>query len=175
MGGGAPAVANDGKFCANRQSISRSSVDHEQVQTVRIDYNINEKNTTWFRFQADTGVQVAFTDPINSVFDSFSPQPLYSLAAGYTHVFSQNLSELFQPGIFVVRKHIRASRFSEDSFRVSHRAGRTRGRIIHKGREGWTIPGSKEDAPPGSLSTIISLGAMGRTNSVLERIRGFFA
>jgi hypothetical protein len=88
-------AAGDG--CANSQSVSRSSVDHEQVQTVRIDYNINEKNTAWFRFQADTGVQVAFTDPINSLFDSFSPQPLYSLAAGYTHVFSQNLVNYFNP------------------------------------------------------------------------------
>jgi len=97
VGGGSPAIAKDGNGCANRQSVSRSSVDHEQVQTVRIDYNINEKNTTWFRFQADTGLQVAFTDPINSVFDSFSPQPLYSLAAGYTHVFSQNLVNYFNP------------------------------------------------------------------------------
>ncbi len=32
----------DGNGCANRQSISHSSDDHEQVQTVRIDYNINQ-------------------------------------------------------------------------------------------------------------------------------------
>jgi len=87
----------DGDGCANRQSISHSSDDHEQVQTVRIDYNINEKNTTWYRFQADTGVQAAYTDPINSLFDSVSPQPLYSFAAGYTHVFSQNLVNYFNP------------------------------------------------------------------------------
>ncbi|MGA8222371.1 MAG: carboxypeptidase regulatory-like domain-containing protein [Candidatus Acidiferrales bacterium] len=97
VGGGSPAVANDGNGCANRQSVSHSSDDHEQVQTVRIDYNINEKNATWYRFQADTGVQAAFTDPINSVFDSVSPQPLYSFAAGYTHVFSQNLVNYFNP------------------------------------------------------------------------------
>jgi hypothetical protein len=96
-GGVAPAVANDGNGCANRQSVSHSSDDHEQVQTVRIDYNIDEKNTTWFRFQADTGVQAAYTDPINSLFDSVSPQPLYSFAAGYTHVFSQNLVNYFNP------------------------------------------------------------------------------
>src|SRR5258708_13464077 len=97
VGGIAPAIPNDGNGCANRQSISHSSDDHEQVQTVRIDYNINEKNTTWFRFQADTGVQAAYTDPINSLFDSISPQPLYSFAAGYTHVFSQNLVNYFNP------------------------------------------------------------------------------
>ena len=88
-------AAGDG--CGNRQSISHSSDDHEQVQTARIDYNINEKDTTWFRFQADTGLQAAWTDPINPEFDALSPQPLYSLAAGYTHVFSQNLVNYFNP------------------------------------------------------------------------------
>jgi len=88
---------NDGNGCANRQSVSHSSDDHEQVQTVRIDYNINEKNTTWYRFQADTRVQAAYTDPINPLFNSVSPQPLYSFAAGYTHVFSQNLVNYFNP------------------------------------------------------------------------------
>ena len=96
-GGAAPAIANDGNGCANRRSVSHSSDDHEQVQTVRIDYNVNEQNTTWFRFQADTGVQAAYTDPINSLFNSVSPQPLYSFAAGYTHVFSQNLVNYFNP------------------------------------------------------------------------------
>jgi carboxypeptidase family protein len=97
VGGAVPAVANDGNGCANRQSISQSSDDHEQVQTARLDYNIDQSNTTWFRFQTDTGVQAAYTDPINPLFDSISPQPLYSFAAGYTHVFSQNLVNYFNP------------------------------------------------------------------------------
>jgi Carboxypeptidase regulatory-like domain len=83
--------------CANRQSVSHSSDDHEQVQTARIDYNINQNNTAWFRFQADTGLQAAYTDPINPLFNATSPQPLYSFAAGYTHVFSQNLVNYFNP------------------------------------------------------------------------------
>jgi hypothetical protein len=95
-----PAGGNppEGNGCANRQSVSHSSDDHEQVQTARIDWNIDSKNTAWFRFQADTGLQAAYTDPINSLFDSVSPQPLYSFAAGYTHVFSQNLINYFNPG-----------------------------------------------------------------------------
>jgi hypothetical protein len=88
----------NGNGCANRQSVSHSSDDHEQVQTVRLDYNVNDKNTAWFRFQADTGVQAAYTDPINPIFDAVSPQPLYSAAAGYTHIFSQNLVNYFNPG-----------------------------------------------------------------------------
>ncbi|MGA9391279.1 MAG: carboxypeptidase regulatory-like domain-containing protein [Candidatus Sulfotelmatobacter sp.] len=83
--------------CAIRQSVSHSSDDHEQVQTARIDYNINQKDTAWFRFQADTGLQAAWTDPINPLFNAISPQPLYSFAAGHTHVFSQNLVNYFNP------------------------------------------------------------------------------
>ena len=96
---GSPAAGSppNGNGCANRQSVSHSSDDHEQVQTARIDYIMNEKNTTWYRFQSDTGLQAAYTDPINPVFNSISPQPLYSFAAGYTHVFSSRLVNYFNP------------------------------------------------------------------------------
>jgi hypothetical protein len=88
--------------CANRRGVSHSSDDSEQVQTVRIDYNINANNTAWFRFQSDTGLQAAYTDPINPLFNAVSSQPLYSFAAGYTHVFSQNVVNYFQPRILLV-------------------------------------------------------------------------
>jgi hypothetical protein len=96
-GSAASGVTPNGNGCANRQSVSHSSDDHEQVQTARIDYNIDANNTTWFRFQSDTGLQAVWTDPINPVFNAISPQPLYSLASGYTHVFSQNLVNYFNP------------------------------------------------------------------------------
>jgi hypothetical protein len=87
----------DGNGCANRQSVSHSSDDREQVQTGRVDYNINERNTAWFRFQYDGGLQAAYTDPINPLFNAISPQPLYSFASGYTHVFSSHLVNYFNP------------------------------------------------------------------------------
>ena len=96
-GSAAAGTPPNGNGCANRQSISHSSDDHEQVQTARIDYNIDPKNMAWFRFQADTGLQAAYTDPINPVFNANSPQPLYSFAAGLTHVFSGNLVNYFNP------------------------------------------------------------------------------
>ena len=96
-GGAAAGNPPNGNGCANRQSVSHSSDDHEQVQTFRLDYNINQQDTAWLRFQADTGVQAAYTDPINPLFDATSPQPLYSFAAGYTHVLSQNLVNYFNP------------------------------------------------------------------------------
>ncbi len=89
--------APNGSGCANRQSVSHSSDDREQVQTARIDYNLDDRNTTWYRFQADTGLQAAWTDPINPVFNALSPQPLYSFAASYTHIFSSNLVNYFNP------------------------------------------------------------------------------
>ena len=94
VAGGTPS---NGNGCANRQSISHSSNDREQVQTARIDYNIDAKNMAWFRFQADTGLQAAYTDPINPLFNAISPQPLYSFASGYTHVFSGHLVNYFNP------------------------------------------------------------------------------
>jgi hypothetical protein len=93
----APGNPPNGNGCANRQSISHSSDDHEQVQTARVDYNIGDRDITWFRFQADTGLQAVWTDPINSLFDAVSPQPLYSFAAGYTHIFSSHLVNYFNP------------------------------------------------------------------------------
>src|SRR6516162_4986476 len=96
-GTSAAGAPPNGNGCANRRGVSHSSLDHEQVQTVRIDYNVSPDDSTWFRFQADTGVQAAWTDPINPIFNAISPQPLYSFAAGYTHVFSQNLVNYFNP------------------------------------------------------------------------------
>src|ERR1700674_1143453 len=93
----AGATPSNGNGCANRQSISHSSDDREQVQTARIDYNIDAKNMAWFRFQGDTGLQAAYTDPINPLFNAISLQPLYSFAAGYTHVFSGHLVNYFNP------------------------------------------------------------------------------
>ncbi len=96
---GAAAAGNppNGNGCANRQSVSHSSDDREQVQTARIDYNIDTTNMAWFRFQSDTGLQAAYTDPINPIFNAISPQPLYSFASGYTHVFSGHLVNYFNP------------------------------------------------------------------------------
>jgi Carboxypeptidase regulatory-like domain len=175
VGGGPPATANDGDGCANRQSISRSNTDHEQVQTVRIDYNINQRNTTWFRSQADTGVQVAFTDPINPVFDSFSPQPLYSLAAGYTHVFSQNLVNYFNPAFSWY-----GSIFAPVDFQKTLSAFP----IVLQG-SGANAPftrvgGLDNTRVQGRRASRFFIndnlaGAMTRTSSVLEPIPGFFA
>jgi hypothetical protein len=96
---GSPAAGAppDGNGCALRRSVSQSSGDHEQVVTTRLDYNIDAANTTWYRFQSDTGLQAAYTDPIDPLFNAISSQPLYSFAAGYTHIFNAQLVNYFNP------------------------------------------------------------------------------
>jgi hypothetical protein len=96
---GATGAGNppNGDGCAARRTVSQSSADREQVQTARVDYNIDSNNMAWYRFQSDTGLQAAYTDPINPLFNAVSPQPLYSFASGYTHVFSSHLVNYFNP------------------------------------------------------------------------------
>jgi hypothetical protein len=96
-GGTALGAVPDGDGCANRQNATLSSPDHEQVVTLRIDQNINPTNLVWYRFQADTGLQAAYTDPINPAFNAVSPQPLYSFVSGYTHIVGDHVVNHFNP------------------------------------------------------------------------------
>jgi hypothetical protein len=96
-GGLAAGDVPNGDGCANRRNVTLSSPDHEQVFTLRIDQNINLNNLVWSRFQADTGLQAAYTDPINPLFNAISPQPLYSFVSGFTHVFTDHLVNHFNP------------------------------------------------------------------------------
>ena len=79
-----------------RHSLNNS--DGENLIVVKIDHTIDANNSIWYRFQQDTGLQAAYTDPVNPVFNSYSPQPQRTLVAGYTHVFSSNVVNQFNPG-----------------------------------------------------------------------------
>jgi hypothetical protein len=96
-GGLAAGAVPNGDGCANRQNVTLSSPDHEQVLTLRLDHNVNPNNLVWYRFQADTGLQAVYTDPINPLFNAISPQPLYSLVSGYTHIVNDHLVNHFNP------------------------------------------------------------------------------
>jgi hypothetical protein len=88
----------DGDGCANQRQQALTNGDSENLIVVKIDHTINGNNSVWYRFQQDTGLQAAYTDPINSIFNSYSPQPQYTLVAGYTHLFTPNLVNQFNPG-----------------------------------------------------------------------------
>src|SRR5258708_13053495 len=88
----------DGSGCANQRQESLNNSDSENLIVVRIDHTITPNNSIWYRFQQDTGLQAAFTDPIDPIFNSYSPQPQRTLVVGYTHLFSPALVNQFNPG-----------------------------------------------------------------------------
>jgi Carboxypeptidase regulatory-like domain len=88
----------NGDGCATQQQRSLNNDDSENLIVLKVDHTINAKDSAWYRFQQDTGRQAEWTDPINSIFNSFSPQPQRTLVAGYTHLFSPTLVNQFNPG-----------------------------------------------------------------------------
>jgi hypothetical protein len=89
----------NGSGCANQKQVSLTNSDSENLLVVKIDHTMNRNNSVWYRFQQDTGLQAAYTDPINAVFNSYSPQPQRTLVTGYTHIFNPNLVNQFNPGV----------------------------------------------------------------------------
>ena len=94
---GCPLGAS-GDGCATQRQASLNNSDSENLIVVKMDHTINAKDSVWYRFQQDTGLQAAYTDPINPIFNSYSPQPQRTLVAGYTHLFSPSLVNQFNPG-----------------------------------------------------------------------------
>ena len=91
-------LGNNGDGCANQRQASLNNNDSENLIVLKIDHTLDAKNSIWYRFQQDTGLQAAYTDPINPIFNAYSPQPQRTLVAGYTHLFSSNLVNQFNPG-----------------------------------------------------------------------------
>ena len=92
------SLGTNGDGCATQRQASLNNNDSENLIVVKIDHTINAKDSVWYRFQQDTGLQAAYTDPINAIFNSYSPQPQRTLVVGYTHVFSPALVNQFNPG-----------------------------------------------------------------------------
>jgi hypothetical protein len=88
----------NGSGCANKRTQSLNNSDSENLIVVKIDHTLNPNNSVWYRFQQDTGLQAAYTDGINPIFNSYSPQPQRTLVLGYTHVFTPGLVNQFNPG-----------------------------------------------------------------------------
>ncbi len=98
---GAQTATNlfNGKGCANIRTQSMNNSDSENLIVFKIDHTINANNSIWYRIQQDTGLQAAYTDPINMIFNSYSPQPQRTLVLGYTRIVTPNLVNQFNPGV----------------------------------------------------------------------------
>jgi len=136
----------NGLGCANRREESLENSDHENLVVVKIDETINSANTVWFRFQSDTGLQAAYTDPINAIFNSYSPQPQRTLVAGYTHIFSPNLVNQFNPGASWYGSIFEPNSFSQvlETFPILLAAGSNQAPFTTIGGDDNTVPQGRE-------------------------------
>jgi hypothetical protein len=85
--------------CAIQQQRSLNNSDTEDLAVLRLDETISPKDSVWLRLQQDTGLQAEFTDPINSIFNAYSPQPQRTAVLGITHLFTPSLVNQFNPGV----------------------------------------------------------------------------
>jgi hypothetical protein len=75
----ATAISSTASGCANQREESLQNSDHENlVVSSRSTTPSTPTNTVWYRFQQDTGLQAAYTDPIN-----VHLQLLFSAAAAH--------------------------------------------------------------------------------------------
>jgi hypothetical protein len=88
----------NGSGCANIRTQSLNNNDKEDLFVLKIDHSMSTKDSAWYKYQQDTGLQAAYTDPINPVFNSYSPQPQRTGVAGYTHIFTPTLVNQFNAG-----------------------------------------------------------------------------
>ncbi len=88
----------NGSGCANIRTQSLNNDDTENLLVLKIDHTIGANDSIWYKYQQDTGLQAAYTDPINPIFNSYSPQPQRTGVAGYTHLLTPNLVNQFNPG-----------------------------------------------------------------------------
>jgi len=81
--GAAPCTA------AFRSQITNQN--KERLLSIRVDYNISDKDRLNARYWQDRGTQPTFTDPINKAFNALSVQPQDAGQLTETHVFSSRL------------------------------------------------------------------------------------
>ena len=88
----------NGNGCANSRVFSASPTASETLFTTKLDYAIGANDTIWFRFQLNQGENIV-VDPVNNVFNTVTEVNSRAGTAGWTHVFSPNLVNQFNPGL----------------------------------------------------------------------------
>ncbi|HWZ49971.1 MAG TPA: carboxypeptidase regulatory-like domain-containing protein [Granulicella sp.] len=74
---------------------TQTNFTSEALLTARVDAKLTDKDTAFGHFKYDKGTQATFTDPINPIFNSQSPQPSFEGTFGETHVLNPNMSNQF--------------------------------------------------------------------------------
>lgn len=97
---GAPTAATpDGTGCGLRSVFPQVNLTYDQFILVKVDHNVNDHNTVWYKFAREDGLQATATDSINPLFNAVSKQPQYNGEVGWTHTFGPSLVNEFTPGV----------------------------------------------------------------------------
>jgi hypothetical protein len=100
LGTASSIAGGAGDGCGSFRIFPFSNNTHDLYWKARIDHDMNAANKVWYSFNWEKGVQATYTDPVNSVFNAYSTQPQNGAAVGWTHVFSPNLVNDFNPGYY---------------------------------------------------------------------------
>ncbi|MBZ5724765.1 MAG: carboxypeptidase regulatory-like domain-containing protein [Acidobacteriia bacterium] len=81
-------VLGAGVPCALQFRATNGNITKEYLWSTRVDHHFSENDQGYIRLWRDNGTQPTFTDPINPIFNDFSPQPQMQGQFGETHTFS---------------------------------------------------------------------------------------
>lgn len=81
--------------CALAFGTNNTQINTEGMFTARADYNINDKNKIFFRYNYDWGLQATGTSPLGPTFNSLSNQPQHTGSLNYTSVITPSLVNNF--------------------------------------------------------------------------------
>ena len=81
--------------CALQFRSNAGNFTKEYVWSARVDHNFSENDRGFVQVQRDNGTQPTYTDPINPIFNAFSPQPEMNGQLSETHTFSPTVVNQF--------------------------------------------------------------------------------
>ncbi len=86
--------------CTKTFRTTVTNLNRERLQSIRVDYELSDKDHISGRYWQDRGTQPSFTDPINPIFNDLSVQPQDAGQFTETHSFNSNLVNQLIIGAF---------------------------------------------------------------------------
>ncbi|HKE26983.1 MAG TPA: carboxypeptidase-like regulatory domain-containing protein [Bryobacteraceae bacterium] len=99
--------------CAVAFGTNNNELNTEQYYTIRTDYNVNDKQKMFFRFNRDNGVQATGISPVNPAFNAVSYQPQYQGGVSHTYVFTPALVNNFTGSVLWYQARFGVADFSK--------------------------------------------------------------
>jgi hypothetical protein len=85
--------------CAAQYDATPTALASEWILSARVDYSISSKDSAYFRWRLDHGVQPTQLNPINANFDAISNQPAYDNQFSETHIFGGRSTNVFSASL----------------------------------------------------------------------------